>query len=237
MAGRGGRKSALMAMFPLSTVLFPDGALPLHVFEPRYLALLRDCLAGGQGGGLSNPLRFGTGAQWMPPERSFGVVLISRGSEVGGGDERFDLGTAARIDRMAGAGGGRRYVLAHGVERIRVLSWLDDDPYPRAVVEPQPSEVTDRDADSVSAAESVVRRLRSLLSELGELPALPFELPLARDADVASWQMCELAPLTPLDRQRLLSTDAVCERMALLAELCDAIARDVIALLAEGNPD
>src|ERR1700683_2297084 len=127
------RDSAVMGMFPLSTVLFPDGALPLHVFEPRYLALVRDCLAGGTGGGVASVLGAGRDV-WTPDDRSFGVVLISRGSEVGGGDERFDLGTIARIERMAEAGEGRRYGLAHGLERLEGVAWLGDDPSPRGAV-------------------------------------------------------------------------------------------------------
>src|SRR5439155_458702 len=63
-----------LPMFPLGTVLFPFVVLPLHVFEPRYRALTRDCLAGSG---------------------EFGVVLIERGLEVGGGDERFPVGTVA----------------------------------------------------------------------------------------------------------------------------------------------
>ena len=53
-------------MFPLQSALLPGEALPLRIFEPRYSALVQDCLA--------------------PTTRSFGVVLISRGREVGGGD-------------------------------------------------------------------------------------------------------------------------------------------------------
>lgn len=225
-----------MGMFPLSTVLFPDGALPLHVFEPRYLTLVHDCLAGGAGGGVASVLGAGRDV-WTPVDRSFGVVLISRGSEVGGGDERFDLGTVARIERMTEAGEGRRYVLAHGLERIEVVAWLDDDPYPRAEVEPRPSVTAIGDTAALSAAKTAVRRLRSLLSEWGDMPALPFELPLARQADTASFQLCELAPLSPLDRQNLLSIDAVSDRLALLVELCEATARDVATLLAEGGGD
>ena len=63
-------------MFPLSAVLFPHASMPLHVFEPRYRALMRDCLAG---------------------DARFGIVLIERGSEVGGGDERSALGTRGVI--------------------------------------------------------------------------------------------------------------------------------------------
>ncbi len=225
-----------MGMFPLSTVLFPDGALPLHVFEPRYLSLVRDCLASPTGGGVASSIGAGGRNAWMPADRSFGVVLIARGSEVGGGDERFDLGTVARIGRMADAGGGRKYLLTHGIERISVVAWLEDDPYPRAEVEPRPSITSDRDAAARAGAEAAVRRVRTLLSELGHMSDLPFELPLARDGDTGSWQLCELAPLSPLDRQRLLAVDSVAERMELLVDLCDAAARDVTALLAEGGP-
>ena len=73
-------------MFPLGTVLFPGAVLPLHVFEPRYRALVRDCLAG---------------------DREFGVVLIERGSEVGGGDVRVEVGTVARIVQVAEPPDGR----------------------------------------------------------------------------------------------------------------------------------
>lgn len=68
-------------MFPLGTVLLPGAYLPLHVFEPRYRRLVQACLEGS-------------------PE--FGVVLIERGSEVGGGERRFDVGCVARILSAAG---------------------------------------------------------------------------------------------------------------------------------------
>ena len=61
-----------MPMFPLGSVLLPGVVLPLHVFEPRYQQLVRDCLE--------------------TDEHEFGVVLIDRGSEVGGGDSRTDVG-------------------------------------------------------------------------------------------------------------------------------------------------
>ena len=73
----------------------PARALPLHVFEPRYRALVEDCLAG---------------------EPEFGVVLIERGSEVGGGDTRFDVGTVARIVEAAEFPDGR-YALVDGRDR------------------------------------------------------------------------------------------------------------------------
>jgi hypothetical protein len=203
-----------LGMFPLSTVLFPRGVLPLHVFEDRYRALMADCA--------------GTGGE-------FGVVLIARGSEVGGGDQRVDIGTVARIARVRELEDGRMLVVALGTERLRVTRWLPDAPYPRADVEPFPAERGGEDADALGTAELAVRRLRSLLSELGETPALPHDLDLSGPDEVAGWHLCDLAPLNLVDRQQLLASPRLGVRMELLTSLCDAMADDVIGLLAGGT--
>ena len=106
-----------LPMFPLGGVLFPSMVLPLHVFEPRYRALVRDCLDG---------------------DGEFGVVLIERGSEVGGDDVRTDVGTMAHILQAEELDDGRWVVAAVGTRRLRVRSWLPDDPYPRAAVDDWP---------------------------------------------------------------------------------------------------
>jgi Lon protease-like protein len=200
-------------MFPLSTVLFPHGSLPLHVFEERYRVLMADCLAG---------------------EGEFGVVLISRGPEVGGGDQRVEVGTVARLTEVAGLEDGRMLVMTRGAGRIVIDRWLDDAPYPRASVEDLPAE-SGGPFPALGAAEVALRRLRSLLSELGEVPALPHDLVLGDDADEVGWNLCELAPLTPIDRQHLLACRDRDTRMELLAELCTALTGDVVHLLAEGG--
>jgi Lon protease-like protein len=203
----------LLGMFPLQTVLFPDSPIRLHVFEERYQALMADCHLG---------------------EGSFGVVLISHGSEVGGGDQRVDLGTVARIERTAELGGGRLLVEAVGTRRVRVEQWLPDDPYPRAHVE----SVADAGGGerALPEAKLAVVRLRSLLSELRDVPPLSHDLDLEGDPVEVGWRLCSLAPLGPFDRQALLAVPGNEERMALLAEQCDAMARDVSALLA-GEPE
>ena len=106
----------VLPMFPLGTVLLPHGLLPLHIFEPRYRALVDTCLA-------------------REPEPDFGVVLIERGSEVGGGDTRFGVGTVARIVEASRFDDGRYALLARGISRCAVREWLPDDPYPQARVE------------------------------------------------------------------------------------------------------
>ena len=102
-----------MPMFPLHSVLFPTAALPLQVFEARYLRMIDEVLEA---------------------DRRFGVVLVTRGSEVGGGDERADTGTIARVVRVGALDDGRLTVVALGERRLRVVDWLADDPYPLATV-------------------------------------------------------------------------------------------------------
>src|SRR3954447_18112242 len=102
---------ATLPMFPLGGVLLPSVYLPLHVFEPRYRELVQVCLDGDQ---------------------EFGVVLIERGSEVGGGDQRVDVGTVARIVEAPQMPEGRGALGTVAPRRIRVREWLVDYPYPRA---------------------------------------------------------------------------------------------------------
>jgi Lon protease-like protein len=201
-------------MFPLSTVLFPEAGLPLHVFEERYRTLMGTCLES---------------------DGEFGVVLIARGSEVGGGDQRTDVGTIARIANVAELDDGRLLVVATGIRRIRVEEWLDDDPYPRAVVADLPDPGAYCPGDVLTAAEGSLRRLRSLLSELGDVPALPHSLRISGDPDGIGWQLCDMAPLVSIDLQRLLVADGLEARMRLLVDLCDAMSGDVIGLLSGGE--
>ncbi len=205
-----------LGMFPLSTVLFPCAGLPLHVFEARYRALIADCLA---------------------RDGEFGVVLIARGSEVGGGDQRVDVGTLARIDQVAELEDGRMLVIARGVRRVRVETWLADEPYPRAVVEDLPVPRGNEHDRALATAEVSVRRLRSLLSELGDVPALPHDLEVTGNNEEIAWKLCELAPLNLMDRQQLLASSTLEEQLENLEGLCQALSDDVVAMLAGGFED
>jgi uncharacterized protein len=201
-----------LAMFPLSTVLFPHARMSLRVFEPRYDALVSDCLAG---------------------DGRFGVVLITRGSEVGGGDERTDVGTVASIESAEPQGEGRWHLLVRGLRPLRVGRWLDDDPYPRARVEDGTAEPP-TDGEALGVAEEEVRRVRTLLSELGEAPAVPPATSLGDTPDVVAWRLCALAPVNAFDRQRLLAAPDPDTRLALLLDLVRAVGDDVRRMLAGG---
>jgi Lon protease-like protein len=203
-----------LPMFPLSTVLFPHASLPLHVFEPRYRALMHDCLEG---------------------DRRFGVVLIERGSEVGGGDQRSPLGTRGVITEAAETPDGRWLLVVEGECLIEVEQWLPEDPYPAALVaEVRPLAGSRDPAPLVREAALRVRRTRALLAEQGGSPALP-PGDLAdegEDAEAASWRVCARAPLSAYDAQRLLAADDAAERMSLLIELMDDLERDLHHMLA-----
>lgn len=178
-----------IAMFPLGSVLFPHMPLPLRVFESRYLTLLRDVL------------------QDEPAE--FGVVLIERGSEVGGGDLRVPLGTVAEIGSLDSSGESV-LLIAQGVRRIRVTGWLDDDPYPRAEVEVVEEPVWSDDlAPLLQRTDATVRRVLKLAEESGEELRWPADVGLDDDPAAAAWQLAAIAPLGPLDQLDLLASQTI----------------------------
>jgi Lon protease-like protein len=202
-----------LPMFPLSAVLFPHASMPLHVFEPRYRELMRDCLAA---------------------DARFGIVLIERGSEVGGNDQRCTLGTRGVITEAAELPDGRWVLQIEGEALVEVDEWLPDDPYPVALVREVTAVAGAPDAAAlVAAAGQRVRRARALLAEQGGAPPLPPELALdgAGDVDRAAWQLCAVAPLSAYDAQRLLAADGAAARVGLLAELMEALELDLHRML------
>ena len=196
-------------MFPLGMVLLPESPLGLRVFEPRYLAMLEGVLAG---------------------DGAFGVVLIERGSEVGGGDVRCDVGTMAQVLEAAPIGGGQWGVTAVGAGRIRVRRWLADDPYPRAEVQDWPDE---DEAEPSPETLELSAELPGLVTEARALMArvhgLPEPAPVNLDADPgrAAYGAAAAAPVGPLDRFAVLSTPTAAAR----AELVHRLVSEQIELL------
>ena len=194
----------VVPMFPLGTVLVPGMVLPLHVFEPRYRRMVGDSRTHHDG--------------------TFGVVLIERGPEVGGGDVRTDVGTLARILRAEELPDGRWILGVVGIHRIRVERWLPDDPYPRAEVHDwaeqlhEPAEAAEGATDERGEVTTLLRRTAALRREMGE-PAPPLDLELTDDPVVAGYQAAVVAPLGPVDRQALLAAPTVPARWRLLREL------------------
>jgi Lon protease-like protein len=190
-----------LPMFPLGSVLFPAMPLPLRVFEDRYLAMLAHVL------------------QDEPPE--FGVVLIERGQEVGGGDIRFDIGTVAHIADLDVADSAVG-MLALGGRRFEVLAWGEDDPYPTAEIRILPELEWDEALRTMlQDAERAVRSGLAIASEYVELAWAP-DVELADSPVDAAWQLAAIAPVGPLDQIELMRSASVESLLTRTMELTSA---------------
>jgi hypothetical protein len=120
-----------------------------------------------------------------------------------------------------------------GVRRTRVVRWLADDPYPRAEVEdlPEPA-MGSAEVDAFERAEAKVRRALALRAELDE-PTIPYNIELDGDLACALFQLAAIAPLGPVDKQRLLEA----EPLTLLTHLADLMDEEaaVLALRLAGH--
>lgn len=175
-------------MFPLGSVLFPAMPLALQVFEERYLKMM--------------------GTVLDAEESEFGVVLIERGSEVGGGDQRFDIGTTAQVLQVE-APDGPLQVVARGGRRFRVSQWIEEEPFPRAEVEFldvfDPGDVP---GEELVLTENVVRETLGYLATLDLSLPWPTDIELATDPVEKAWQLAGISPLGTLDHQDLLTLDS-----------------------------
>ena len=180
-------------MFPLGSVLFPSMPLTLRIFEERYLKLLGDLM------GAESP--------------AFGVVLVSRGSEVGGDDGRMSIGTVASVTQI-GTTDEFLGLESFGSQRFSVNEWLPDDPYPIAEIEMIPDLVWD---DTLMPArvhlETSVRKLLAFASEFGELQ-FGADIELSEDPMSACWQLAGILPIGELDRYDLLTSQSAEELIA-----------------------
>jgi Lon protease-like protein len=194
-------------MFPLGSVVLPGGPLPLHIFEPRYRQLVADLLAGD--------------ASTM----EFGTIMIERGREVGGGEQRADVGTLVSIVDVQVSEDGRYGVMAVGTERLRVVEWLPDDPYPLAMVQRWPDEPAAAGARSVGEAtieelREQVERCYALARELGE--QMPDRLPMSSvDPEEALYELASWSPTTVADRYAVLAAPSLPTRAEVLAAALD----------------
>lgn len=195
-------------MFPLQSALLPGETLPLRIFEPRYSRLVADCLTA--------------------EEPAFGVVLIHRGAEVGGGDTRADVGALARITHCLDLGAGQYQLLAAVGERIRVRRWLPDDPYPRAEIEPWP----DEPGAPVTAERigEVIDRILTLFGRVAEAGGgeLSHDI-LAVDAETADdparhvYALAARVPMGPADRYAVLCAPTLAGRVDVLLDAIDTV--------------
>jgi Lon protease-like protein len=155
--------------------------------------------------------------------------MIERGSEVGGGEQRSDVGVIARMVQVRALDEGRYALLAVGTQRFRVVAWLPDDPYPLADVDEWPDVDTDAPELPSRVAELTTRlaEVLAVAAELGEVPAGVDLDAVSDDPLVASYHLAALSPIGPADRYRLLCAPSPADRLDLLTECLD----DVEAML------
>ena len=204
-----------LPIFPLGTVLVPTQVLPLRVFEDRYRVLMES---------LTRPASPG----------ELGVLLIERGSEVGGGDQRVSTGTVAHLIEAEELPDGRWLAVFAGSHRFRVVRWLADDPFPQAEVEEIPDPDWDEgDRPALEQADAAVSQALALASRLGEGSLGP-GFALSSDPRRGAWELCGIAPVGSLDRQRLLECSDRRARLELLAEQAEDLAK-VLAFRLQGR--
>jgi Lon protease-like protein len=205
-------------MFPLEVAMLPGEELPLRIFEPRYSALVSDCMAAD--------------------DPAFGVVLIAAGREVGGGDTRSDVGALAHITECADFGDGRYRVRCVMGERIRVLEWQPDDPYPRAVIEHWPDEPGD--TVDASAIRDVEDRMAALFERIAaargaEVDGRDIVVGADASGDAAMWlyALASRLPMGQADRYAVLSAPTVAARLAALSDAVETVTAMVEFQLSE----
>jgi Lon protease-like protein len=184
-------------LFPLGTVLFPDGPLRLRIFEPRYVDMIGRCM------------RENTG---------FGVALITEGREAGGPARTTDMGTLARIVDFERLDDGLLGISARGERRFRIVAvsrqsdglniaeveWLDAEP---AVPVPHDREIL---------AELTRHAFERIGAVYGDLPRR-FE-----DATWVGMRLAEILPLSLPDRQRCLEMMDALARLDFVRERLDS---------------
>lgn len=183
-----------LPLFPLGSLVFPGGPLPLRIFEPRYVNLVKRC---------------------MQTDSGFGVVLLFRGNEAGTAEATTaGIGTEVRIIDFDRLPDGLLGITCRGQQRFRILrAWREADGLNMAEVEdlPAPPIIT-IPADLRFLAEILER----VMPELGEDYAA-----LEARYDDAQWVSCRLAEVLAMEtfeRQALLELDDPLDRLQLLVK-------------------
>jgi len=193
-------------LFPLRTVLFPFGTLPLRIFETRYLDMVRRCTR---------------------ENGPFGVVLIRQGVEArqqrdDGQPDIFSVGTAALIADFNPLSDGMLGIVCRGARKFRVLETREQ---PDHLLLGRIAYLPDEPAFSLEAAH------QTLVDILRELIVHPLIQKLGLEVDFAdgrsvSWRLAELLPIEPEIKQSLLQMQSPRERLTELKRLVSKLRGD-----------
>lgn len=170
-----------LPLFPLQNMLFPEGILPLRIFEPRYLSMVTNCLKN---------------------ETPFVVVLIKRGKEVGGVSRIYAVGTMTRIEDFHTLEDGFLGISCRGLSRVRITDhWTEEDGLVNGKVEmleeEAPLSVNEEHLPLVEFFRTVIK---------GE-NAATYREGLVEDWDNLQWlsyRIAEILPINPMNKQALL---------------------------------
>jgi uncharacterized protein len=183
-----------LPLFPLQTVLFPGGLLPLRVFETRYMDMVRSC---------------------MRENREFGVCLIKKGKEVAAVADPQEIGCRARITDWNMEQLGVLHITVVGTTRFRVRDVLaDSNGLLRANTDPLEEEARAAIPEKFVACRTLLQRIILKMgtaepgSEPGSKPTIiePYQL---EDATWVGNRLCEVLPIPLLAKQKLMElTDA-----------------------------
>ena len=184
-------------LFPLRTVLYPGGPLPLRIFESRYIDMVSRCIKG---------------------DEPFGVLLIRSASETGT-SSTYDVGTLARITDWYQGNDGLLGITAVGEQRFRLISSVREaDGLNVGNVELLPIEDGPTLPDEYKPLAGI---LSGVLNDLGRL----YE-PLAKKYDDAGWvgyRFAEILPITPEQKQSCLEADDPVSRLEMMSEVLDSV--------------
>jgi Lon protease-like protein len=186
----------LLPLFPLTTVLFPEMLLPLHIFEPRYRLLVR---------------------RSMDDDRPFGVILIRSGQEVGAIAEPHRIGTEAKIMAFSPLSDGRSYIVVRGGRRFALEQTVPDaEPYlvgrVRYLEERVGDRAPDRAAVAVEAYGQYLVAVMAVTDDARGDRALVDELALVSPQE-AAYRIAASLAVDASERQRLLELPSDAERL------------------------
>lgn len=181
-------------LFPLNTVLFPGGVLPLRIFEPRYLDMVSECLKTDSG---------------------IGVVLIRNGREVGELADTYEVGTLTHIRYWHKRPDGLLGVTLEGEQRFRIIS-TDVRPNQLLVAEvellPEPPFIP-----VTEVHQQLVDMLKQIINQLE--PPYTTLTPAYENASWVSARLVELLPINMADKQKLLMTEDAEQRLDVITTM------------------
>ena len=205
------RETQKIPLFPLSTVLFPGGSIPLEIFEARYHSMIQDCLES---------------------DSKFGIALIKEGKEVGGTAVPHRVGTLAKITQMREISQNRLYLTAVGETRFTILELIEEKAYLEALVEKHAVDNLQEvgEQSRYEAQKAASRHLKSIVNLNGGW-VRNAETPIPDEPEKLSFFLGQLLRGSNKIRQEILEESSPAKRIELCLILLKREARSISSTL------